>query len=128
MQNVTRKDDLRLSRNVAWAHECPSSSPARHTISWKERLHGLDEIQPTEPEAQEEVSSLKRVAVRARTARSPQHQRLIHERGHHYVDPASDAASWRGATLLANLTMLHLRRLFHLSLRQTKGFVPSLLD
>ena len=101
----------------------------RRTMPWRERSHGLDEIQQGEPQVQEEVSGRELAGVRAR----------LRARGDVTVWFTEDALStWtppptrcRGGqqrySNLAILTALTLRMLFHLPLRQTEGFVASLL-
>ena len=101
----------------------------RRTMSWRERSHGLDEIQQGEPQVQ------KKYRVGSWRA----YERGLRARGDVTVWFAEEALStWtppptrrrggqRRYSNLAILTALSLRMLFHLPLRQTEGFVASLL-
>ena len=97
---------------------------------WRERSHGVDEIQQSEPQAQ----------IRTyRVGNWPAYERGLRARGDVTVWFAEVALStWTPPPIrrpggqqrysnLAIVTAPVLRLLFHLPLRQTEGFVASLL-
>ena len=101
----------------------------RRTMSWRERSHGLDKSSRVNP----------RYKQKYRVGSWRAYERGLRARGDVTVWFAEEALStWtppptrcRGGqqrySNLAILTALTLRMLFHLPLRQTEGFVASLL-
>ena len=113
---------------MALVQECSgSAAPAYHVVG--ERSHGLDETQQGEPKLQEEVSGRELAGVRARLrARGDVTGWIAAEALSPWTPPPT---RYRGGQTrysnLAILTALTFRMLFHLPLRQTEGFVASLL-
>jgi hypothetical protein len=92
--------------------------------------HGRIEVEPSQPQVQDEVQNPELEGVRAWPQEPRRRHDLAERGGDRRVAPAKDGL--RGGqqrySNLAILTALTLRVVFRLPLRQTEGFLDSLLS
>ena len=100
--------------------------------SWRSsgRCHGRREVEPSQPQVQDQAQNSELARVRACPQEPRRRHDLAERGGDRYVDTTEEWSLRRPAAVLGPriLTALTLRLLFRLPLRQAEGFLDSLLS